>query len=611
VDGLASFGASLHVNACNCPLLETEDQYQLVNNWTKVIGTHTLKFGPDFRYARNLRVPSDWNRSGELTFGAIDTASVGGTGGLGIASFMLGDVTNFFRYVSTSTNAKESQKRFFTYFEDSWRATSKLTLNLGLRWELYFPETVNGKGQGGFADLNTGNFRVAGAGPFNTAMNVSKSWKMVAPRLGMAYQLNPKTVIRGGYGRDFDIGVFGSIFGHVVTQNLPVLANQNLTNSGPETAAFNLAVGPAPLVFPAIPSDGLIPIPNGISAKARTDPNLFPTVDAWNLAVQRQLTQSTSLTVAYVANKGTHVFSGDGQTVDANQPQPCLNGLCWNTSATPPPNTTNNANLLRPYFAKYGWTQGITYYLNGFDSHYNALQVTFDKRFSQGLQMTATYAYQKASNYQGEFYLKKFDYGRNPDVRESQLTLFGVYQLPFGKKQKFGSGLPPWADYVIGGWQLSTSLNWASGLPFTVNDNTNCGSTIPAGPCRPDRGNGKFQLHLSDMDTVTCHCRTYFTPPGLGGAFVLPAVDTVGNVPQGAFTGPSTLNDDLSLSKTVPIHESVSFEFRIDAFNAFNRINPGNPSTCIDCGPTGGGVVNSMALGTGPRQLQFAATLKF
>jgi len=191
------------------------------------------------------------------------------------------------------------------------------------------------------------------------------------------------------------------------------------------------------------------------------------------------------------------------------------------------------------------------------------------------------------------------------------LTLFGVYQLPFGKKQKFGGGLPAWADYVIGGWQLSTSLNWASGLPFTVNDNTNCGSTIPAGPCRPDRGNGKFQLHLSDMDTVTCHCRTYFTPPGLGGAFVLPAVDTIGNVPQSAFTGPSTLNDDLSLSKTIPIRESIAFEFRIDAFNAFNRINPGNPSTCIDCGPTGGGVINSMALGTGPRQLQFAATLKF
>jgi hypothetical protein len=609
-DNLSAFGASLHLNACNCPLLETEDQYQAVNNWTKVMGTHTLKFGPDFRYARNLRVPSDWNRSGELTFGSSDTANLGGAGGLSLASFLLGDVTNFFRYVSTSTNAKESQKRFFAYVEDTWRATPKLTLNYGFRWELYFPETVNGKGQGGFADLNTGNFRVAGYGPFSTAMNVSKSWKTIAPRLGIAYQVTPKTVIRAGYGRDFDIGVFGSIFGHVVTQNLPVLANQNLTSTGPETAAFNLAAGPAPFVFPAIPSSGLIPIPNGDSAKVRTDPNLFPTVDAWNAAIQHQLTQSTSLTVAYVANKGTHVFSGDGQTVDANQPLPCFNGLCWNTNATPPPNTTNNANLLRPYFGKYGWTQGITYYFNGFDSKYNSLQVTFDKRFSQGLQMTATYAYEKAYSYQGEYYLKQFDYGRNPDVRDSQLTLFGVYQLPFGKKRRFASGVSTWVDDVIGGWQLSTSLNWASGLPFTVNDYVNCGATIPAGPCRPDRGSGSFQTNLTSY-SVTCHCRTFFTPPGLGAVFQLPAVDHVGNVPQGAFTGPATINDDMSLSKTIPIHESVALEFRMDAFNAFNRINPGNPSTCIDCGPTGGGVINGMALGTGPRQLQFAATVKF
>ena len=175
------------------------------------------------------------------------------------ASFLIGDVTNMSRYVSVSTNAKETQKRLFTYMQDSWRLTPKLTVNYGLRWELYFPETVNGKGQGGFPDLNTGEIRVAGFGPFNTAMNVSKTWKTLAPRLGIAYQLNDKTVIRTGYGRSFDIGVFGSIFGHMVTQNLPVLVNQNLTASGVNTAAFNLAVGPTPFVFPTVPSVAYFP----------------------------------------------------------------------------------------------------------------------------------------------------------------------------------------------------------------------------------------------------------------------------------------------------------------------------------------------------------------
>src|SRR5271165_2296154 len=115
--------------------------------------------------------------------------------------------------------------------------------------------------QGGFADLKIGEIRVAGVGPFNTRENVATDFKTIAPRMGIAYQWNPKTVIRAGYGRDYDLGVFGSIFGHVVTQNLPVLASQNLTSNGLNSAAFNLATGPAPFTFPAVPSNGLIPFP--------------------------------------------------------------------------------------------------------------------------------------------------------------------------------------------------------------------------------------------------------------------------------------------------------------------------------------------------------------
>ncbi len=205
-DGLSSFGSSLQVNACNCHLLETEDQYQVVNNWTKIIGNHNIRFGADLRYARNLRVPSDSNRAGEITFSATDTenTSLSVPGGLGLASFLLGDVTNFARYVSTSVNAKESQKIVFTYVQDNWRVTPRFTLNLGVRWEVYFPETVNGTGQGGFADLATGSIRVAGSGPFNTAMNVDKDFKNIAPRVGLTYQLDPRTVLRMGYGRSFD-----------------------------------------------------------------------------------------------------------------------------------------------------------------------------------------------------------------------------------------------------------------------------------------------------------------------------------------------------------------------------------------------------------------------
>jgi Carboxypeptidase regulatory-like domain/TonB dependent receptor len=625
-DGLSNFGSALGVNACNCPLLETEDQYQIVNNWTKVLGTHSVKFGVDIRYARNLRVPSDSNRAGELHFSATDTenttdSTLSAPGGMGLASFLIGDVTNMSRYVSVSTNAKESQKRMFTYLQDSWRITPKLTMNYGLRWELYFPETVNGKGQGGFPDLNTGEIRVAGYGPFNTAMNVSKTWKTLAPRLGIAYQLNPKTVIRTGYGRSFDIGVFGSIFGHMLTQNLPVLVNQNLTNSGANTAAFNLAVGPTAFVFPSVPASGVIPIGVGNNAKIRSDPNVFPTIDAWNLAVQRQLTNTSSVTVAYVGNKGTHTFMGDDKSTNPNEAAPCLPAsqsftgqpLCYNPAAPAGSLTeTSDTSKLRPYFSKFGFTQDLTFYHNGFDTNYNALQVSYEKRFSQGLQLNANFALQRGYNYgNDEEVYKKSLWGRLDDLREKQLTVFGNYELPFGKSRRFGGDVPTWLNYVIGGYELSTSIDWASGLPFSATL-SNCSPFTPAGPCRPNKGSGSFPLKLTSFDPTT-HSRTYFIPPGLGGAFTSPSLLQTGTSPRNAFTGPGLFNADLSLMKNFPIRESVAVEFRMDAFNVFNIINPANPgNTCIDCTVgSGAGTIHGMALGTAPRQLQFALTIKF
>ncbi len=161
-----------------------------------------------------------------------------------MATFLLGDVTTFKRYVSTSTNAAERQKRFYFYGQDTWRATSKLTIAFGLRWDIMNPEYVNGDANGGLLDLNTGLIRVGGVGGIGRNFNIERNWKNFGPRIGIAYQLMPKTVLRMGYGRSYDIGVFGSIFGHAVTQNLPVLAVQNLNPTTQTADVFNLAVGP-------------------------------------------------------------------------------------------------------------------------------------------------------------------------------------------------------------------------------------------------------------------------------------------------------------------------------------------------------------------------------
>ena len=182
--------------------------------------------------------------------------------GLGIATLLLGDVTNFERYVSTSTDAREHQRRWFFYGQDTWKASPRLTINGGLRWELIFPETVDEPGEGSLLSLETGELLVGNVGDVDNKFNVKPTYGAIAPRLGIAYQWSDKTVIRAGYGRSFDVGVFGSIFGHAVTQNLPVLAFQNI-DSNDLQRVFTLASGPAAPVFPAVPANGRLPLPLG------------------------------------------------------------------------------------------------------------------------------------------------------------------------------------------------------------------------------------------------------------------------------------------------------------------------------------------------------------
>jgi outer membrane receptor protein involved in Fe transport len=150
-----NMGSGLGVNRCNCPLAQDEKQWQVVSNLTKVLGNHTAKFGLDIRRANNLRVPSDSHRAGELSFSENRTIGPNG-GGLGLATFLLGDVTSMSRYVSTSTDAREQQWRHFYYLQDTWRASRKLTINAGLRADIYNPQTVNEAGNGGWLDITTG-----------------------------------------------------------------------------------------------------------------------------------------------------------------------------------------------------------------------------------------------------------------------------------------------------------------------------------------------------------------------------------------------------------------------------------------------------------------------
>ena len=657
-----AFGDGLNVGRCNCPLTEKEDQFQVVNNWTRVQGNHQIKFGADIRYAKNLRVPSDSNRTGQLNFNSGDTANAG-QGGLDLATFLLGDVTSFQRFVSTSLDAAERQKRWFFYGQDTWRVTPKLTFNYGLRWEIYFPETVNGTAKGGFANLDTGIIRVAGVGNNNLSGNVDNTLKAFAPRLAVAYQVDSKTVVRVGFGRSFDIGVFGSNFGHVVTQNLPVLANQDVSDSSinstatnDRSAVFTLASGPSQLTPVVIPTDGILPLrgpQNAVDPRVRPTVQRLPTVDAWNATIQRQVTATFNFEVAYIGNKGTHVFAGNGPAYNANQ-------------AAIGPGTNIGGNNFVPFLPSADrrrlFANGVpaftypnfldssgnpltccstdvgNYFGNDATNHYNGIQVKAEKRFAGGLQFLAHYTFSHAYFYDADYYSvdPKVSYGPDDFTRNHVFVINTVYELPVGRGKKFMSGIGRLADFVIGGWQVSNTSNWSGGLPFTPTIGE-CGQISDAGPCRPDRlpgqsfhvgkttdSNGNLfwftpvaPLAYSGVTPTTDTC-TLARPTS--GPFALPACGHIGNVGRNSFRGPRAFFSDLSLAKSFNFTERVRAQFRFDAYNIFNHpvlgFNLSQGNVCIDCGGNAGQITNiendaSPNAPNGMRQLQFGLRFSF
>jgi hypothetical protein len=270
----------------------------------------------------------------------------------------------------------------------------------------------------------------------------------------------------------------------------------------------------------------------------------------------------------------------------------------------------------------------ISYYGNDQDSHYNALQLTLAKQYTKGLSGNIAYAWQKGIDFGSQYatWDKHASKGRNNDIREQQVTAYGTYELPFGKKGQFYAGVPTWADEIIGGWQLSPVLTLGSGLPFTLGYNE-CNSGVGGSnaPCYPNGRAGFLKTHLTKLDPLS-HSRTFYNPittapNGICGGgdyqgFTCPALDQIGNAGRNNKFGPSFFNTDLSLQKNFPIKESVLAQFRVDAFNTFNIVSAGNPGGNIESA----GIINSnsgsnqfpgYAPGAQPRQLSFSLRVQF
>ncbi len=481
------------------------------------------------------------------------------------------------------------------------------------------------------------------------------------PRLGVAYQVHDRTVIRAGYGRSFDIGVFGSIFGHAATQNLPVLANQQINgNTGPRSYAFTLAQGPTAPSTVAVPANGLLPNPGyNVTSRARPTTLRLPTLDAWNASVQQALTPTVSLTIAYVGNKGTHTFGDNsGNTTNPNEPglflpaQQSATGFalhydpaggncypvgpgCTAANVINSTGATSNTTFLRRYYGgklpacsdpnyqagvaplpgACGWTNDITYYGDDLDTHYNALQVTMAKQFTHGVSLNANYAWQKAMSEQTGYstWSRAAVRGRDSSLRQQQIIVYGLLELPFGRNHLLLSHANAVVNQIVGGWQVSPVINYSSGLPFTLSYNSCSSSVGGSAPCYVNGDPKAFHSHIKGFPGSKETPLSFYDQIQLGQNFTAPALDQIGTAGRNSAFGPHFFNADISLQKNFPIRESTVVQFRTDAFNAFNHINYGLPGGNINGSSTAGAITSGPGVNgtTNPRQLQFSARVQF
>src|SRR5215472_7312137 len=565
--------------SCNCPLQQRETVFDYVNNWTRIMGNHTIKFGGTAELAWNQRLPSDNHRAGVYAFApSVTSLATDPSSGLGLASFELGLPSSFNRFAQLSTTQEDRQNRMFYFVQDTWRATQKLTINFGLRWDTWFPDYSLNSGQGGRYDVTNNIVYVAGVGGVSKSGNAETQWLNLSPRFSAAYAVNQKTVVRAGYGRSYFPGTFGWSFNNMAADVYPSIVNQALPAPSPFQAVFPLATAPPTVVFPTIPSNGMLPLADGIGVSYIPANQKIPSVDQWNLTVERSLAQDLNVFVAYVGNVGRH-----------------LNGGFQLNAAIPGPGPFDPR---RPLFNKFGITQGIFDKCNCTSSNYNALQIRAEKRFTRGYSVLASYTWSKKLDY-GEFgtptdqYNAHFDYGPASFDRTHVFTLAHTLELPFGQGRRYMAHANRFAEGLLGGWDFRGITTVESGLPFSpsLNNNANLNSDMSTRP----------NVIGNPYAGIDQNRNSWFNP----AAYAAPGLYLFGTAGNNSLRGPGLFEMDLSLDKSFLIVEKYRVEFRWEVFNALNHTNLALPVTAIDSGAAG--IIQD--IGSPMRNMQFGLHL--
>jgi Carboxypeptidase regulatory-like domain len=583
--------------SASLPWIRAEANVDLVNTWTKTKGNHTIKWGFDLKRLRDdLLQDQTYSPRGIFDFSHYQTAAcnpiaIGSNGlatscnpvspvGIGnsVASFLLDTPDYIGRDVNTYFPAYR-QWEFFGFVGDKWQVSPKLTLDLGLRWEFYPPATP--QFPGGFSNYDyTNNTLVqAGVGSNPSDLGMKAHYNYFAPRLGLAYRLTDKTVIRAGFGASYT-----PFPDNTYAYNYPVRSNNNYNNVGDGFATTMLPGGqpatfqngfPAPVPV-AIPSSGIIPATGSLLSQSYDVVNLNfknPYTESWNIAVQRSLPGHWALDLAYVGVHGVDTVS------------------TWNLNAPTDPAMMGKGTASEPLYILYGKSSGATLRWVGYSSSYNALQAKIDRRFSD-LTVTTAFSWQKAMDYQGGDdgglmwqIAAQRNYARADFDRTLSLTQSYVYQLPWGKGQRWLRGGP--AAYVLGNWQLSGVLALMSGTPMTFGAS---GSSLNT----PGESQTADQVAAVNL----LHGIALGNPWFSQSSFAQPTGVRFGSTGRNILSGPGLFSLNLALSKTVQFTERLKLEFRAETFNFTNTPQFSNPSTSLTSS-TFGYVTGTIGSGTG------------
>ncbi|MDQ1472121.1 MAG: hypothetical protein QOJ99_3601 [Bryobacterales bacterium] len=567
----------------------TGDQiYNYLANYTKVFGNHSLKVGVNYsrrHFYTNTTNPMD----GNLNFDpSLTNLASNPNSGDSFASMLLGYPSAVRRGTgNTTTNANINPISF--YAQNDWRVNKKLTVNIGLRYE-YIPAPVEETNRLGnlviTRDKSTGKYSgtllwaginpeidpvtgVAGEPAHNGGYGSSlmrNNGLDFAPRIGFAYQLDSKTVIRSAYGIFYnstfvqELQDMRKFWPYTIQQNFS--ANQGLrpdlyvTDPGP-SFSNTAAIG------------GWPQNPN----------NRTPYSEQWNVTVQRQLMEDMTLDIGYVGN--------------VNKKQVGYDPI--NAAVTPGPGDIQPRRLM----PEYGDLDGGD---NKYNSMYNSLRVNLVKRFSHGLQLNGNYTWGRAMTNSSSLaeaavqnpYNLKGEWARaSIDLRHIFQVAY-VYELPFGRSKKFGSGWNPVVNTILGGWSAEGITRAQTGAPLNprINqDRANVGRTYQ----RPDATGIDPNSGPKTVDQ-------WFNT----SAFALPARYTYGSSGAYVINAPGRYNWDLALQKDFRFLERHLFQFRAESYNLPNSVSPGNPNTTQD-GNTFGRITSA----TAARQMQFSLRYQF